>query len=89
MGAHLSAEEAARYRPHLLEILRLVDQSMEERAVPCGKLGGLPTSIQLVGRHFEDGLLLRAAYAFQQSVDWDAYTGVMPTASAVEAVTAG
>ncbi len=47
-------------------------------AVPCGKIGGLPTSIQLVGRHFEDGLLLRAAYAFQQAVDWDAYTKVEP-----------
>ncbi|HET7738066.1 MAG TPA: amidase family protein [Tepidiformaceae bacterium] len=45
-------------------------------AVPCGKVGGLPTSIQLVGRKFEDGLLLRAAYAFQQSVDWDEYTRV-------------
>ena len=47
-------------------------------AVPCGKVGGLPTSLQLVGRIFEDGLLLRAAYAFQQTVDWDAYTGVEP-----------
>ena len=47
-------------------------------AVPSGKVGGLPTSIQLVGRNFEDGLLLRAAYAFQQAVDWEAYTGVEP-----------
>ncbi len=45
-------------------------------AVPCGKIGGLPTSLQLVGRHFEDGLLLRVAYAFQHAVDWDAYTAV-------------
>ena len=45
-------------------------------AVPCGKIGGLPTSIQLVGRFFEDGLLLRAAYAYQQAVDWDAYTTI-------------
>jgi len=45
-------------------------------AVPCGKIGGLPTSLQLVGRNFEDGLLLRAAYAFQQAVDWEAYTAV-------------
>jgi amidase len=45
-------------------------------AIPCGKIGGLPTSLQLVGRHFEDGLLLKAAYAFQQSVDWDTYTAV-------------
>lgn len=52
-------------------------------AVPCGKVGGLPTSIQLVGRQFEDGLLLRAAYAFQQAVDWDAYTGVATSATPV------
>jgi len=45
-------------------------------AVPCGKIGGLPTSLQLIGRRFEDGLLLRTAYAFQQAVDWDSYTSV-------------
>ncbi|MCB9491345.1 MAG: amidase [Dehalococcoidia bacterium] len=49
-------------------------------AIPCGKIDGLPTSLQLVGRHFEDGTLLRAAYAFQQAVDWDAFTGVVPAA---------
>ena len=36
--------------------------------VPCGKAGGLPIGFQLVGRRLEDGLLLRAAYAYQQSV---------------------
>jgi amidase len=40
-------------------------------ALPVGKSSGLPVSIQLVGRFFEDPLLLRAAYAFEQSVDWD------------------
>jgi amidase len=39
-------------------------------AVPVGKAGGLPASMQLVGRRFEDATLLRAAYAFQHSVDW-------------------
>ena len=55
-------------------------------AIPCGKVDGLPTSLQLVGRHFEDALLLQAAYAFQQSVDWDAYTSTTskgPVAAAV------
>ena len=41
-------------------------------AVPCGKAGGLPFSMQLVGRSFDDPLLLRVAYAFQQSIDWEA-----------------
>ena len=41
-------------------------------ALPCGKVsGGLPTSIQLVGRQLEDALLLQIAYAFEKSVDWE------------------
>ena len=58
-------------------------------AIPAGKVGGLPTSMQLVGRHFEDALLLRAAYTFQQSVDWDAYTGVRPVEAGVPVEAAG
>jgi amidase len=45
-------------------------------AVPCGKIGRIPTSLQLVGRKFDDARLLQVAYAFQQAVDWDAYTAV-------------
>ena len=45
-------------------------------ALPVGKASGLPVSMQLVGRFFEDPLLLQAAYAFQHSVDWDAVIGV-------------
>jgi amidase len=41
-------------------------------AVPVGKSSaGLPASMQLVGRFWEDPLLLRVAYAYQHSVDWD------------------
>jgi amidase len=36
-------------------------------AVPCGTVDGLPISLQLVGRHHDDPLLLRAGYAYQQS----------------------
>jgi len=36
---------------------------------------GLPASMQLVGRFFDDPLLLRAAYAYQQSTDWDKIIG--------------
>jgi amidase len=36
-------------------------------AVPCGVADGLPYSLQLVGRHFEDPLVLRAALAVQTS----------------------
>lgn len=46
-------------------------------AVPCGKSSaGLPISLQLVGKFFDDPLLLRAAYAYEQSVDWDSIVGL-------------
>ena len=46
-------------------------------ALPVGKSSaGLPVSMQLVGRYFDDPLLMRAAYAYQQSTDWDKIIGV-------------
>ena len=45
-------------------------------AVPCGKVSGMPISLQLIGRYLEDGLLLRVAHAYQQAVDWPAITSV-------------
>jgi amidase len=48
-------------------------------AVPVGKSSaGLPVSMQLVGRFFDDPLLLQAAYAFEHSTDWDKLTSVQP-----------
>jgi amidase len=42
-------------------------------ALPVGKSSaGLPVSMQLVGRFFDDPLLMRVAYAYQHSTDWDA-----------------
>lgn len=39
--------------------------------LPCGISGeGLPIGFQLVGRHFEEGLTLRAGHAFQLASDW-------------------
>jgi amidase len=41
-------------------------------AVPVGKSSaGLPVSMQLVGRFFDDPLLLRVAYTYQHSTDWE------------------
>ena len=40
-------------------------------SVPCGKSDGLPVGLMLVGRHFEDATVLRAAHAFEQHVDWE------------------
>src|SRR5215813_11509746 len=39
-------------------------------AIPCGMNDGLPVSMMLVGKHFEEPTIYRAAYAFEQSGDW-------------------
>ena len=41
-------------------------------SVPCGKTAeGLPVGLMLVGRHFDDATVLRAAQAFEQAADWE------------------
>ncbi len=41
-------------------------------SVPCGKTAdGLPVGLMLVGRRFDDATVLRAAHAFEQSVNWE------------------
>ena len=46
-------------------------------AMPVGKSSaGLPASMQLVGRFFDDPLLLRVAYAYEHSTDWEALIGI-------------
>lgn len=37
---------------------------------PCGMSDGLPVGAMLVGRHWEEPLIYRAARAFEQSEDW-------------------
>jgi aspartyl-tRNA(Asn)/glutamyl-tRNA(Gln) amidotransferase subunit A len=39
-------------------------------SVPIGFVDGMPTGMQLVGPAFSDGLLLRAATAYQSVTDW-------------------
>jgi len=39
-------------------------------AIPCGMSDGLPVSLMLVGRHFDESTIYRAAHAFEQSDDW-------------------
>jgi aspartyl-tRNA(Asn)/glutamyl-tRNA(Gln) amidotransferase subunit A len=39
-------------------------------SVPCGfSAKGLPIGLQLMGRHFNEEMLLRAAHAFEQATD--------------------
>jgi amidase len=41
-------------------------------AVPCGMSDGLPVSMMIVGKHFDEPTLYRAAFAFEQAGDWKA-----------------
>jgi len=39
--------------------------------LPCGFTDdGLPLSVQLVGRHGEEGTIMQAAYAYEQATEW-------------------
>jgi amidase len=38
--------------------------------VPCGKVGGLPVGLMLVGRHFDEATVIRAARGFEKLGDW-------------------
>ncbi len=38
--------------------------------VPCGKVRGLPVGAMLVGRHFEETTVIKAAQAIEKAGDW-------------------
>ncbi len=38
--------------------------------LPCGMIDGLPVGLMLVGKHFDEPTIYRAAYAFEQAEDW-------------------
>jgi aspartyl-tRNA(Asn)/glutamyl-tRNA(Gln) amidotransferase subunit A len=38
--------------------------------LPCGFADGLPVGLQIVGRAFEEGTVLRAAGAYEEATDW-------------------
>ena len=39
-------------------------------SVPCGKADGIPVGMMLIGRHWNEAAIYRAAYAFEQVYDW-------------------
>jgi amidase len=41
-------------------------------SLPCGLADGLPIGLMLVGKHFDEPTIYRAAYAFEQAGDWKA-----------------
>ena len=40
-------------------------------SIPCGKSDGLPVGLMLVGKHFDESTLYRAAAAVEDNVDWE------------------
>lgn len=39
-------------------------------SVPIGMVDGLPVGMQLIGKHFDEGLLLNAAHLYQRETSW-------------------
>jgi amidase len=39
-------------------------------SIPCGLADGLPVGLMLIGRHYDEATLYRAAHAFEQANDW-------------------
>ncbi len=39
-------------------------------AVPCGFSGGLPVSLQILGKAFDEATILRIGHAYEQSTQW-------------------
>jgi amidase len=39
-------------------------------SVPCGMVEGLPVGMMLIGKHWDEATIYRAAFAFEQSADW-------------------
>ncbi len=39
-------------------------------SIPCGLSAGLPVGLQLIGKHWAESTIYRAAHAFEQSGDW-------------------
>jgi amidase len=41
-------------------------------AIPCGMADGLPVSLMLISRHFDEPTIYRAAFACERMADWKA-----------------
>lgn len=38
-------------------------------SVPCGLADGMPVGLQIIGKHFDENTIIRAAYSFEQNTD--------------------
>jgi amidase len=43
-------------------------------SLPCGMVDGLPVGLMLVGSHYDESTIYRAAAAFENGVDWKTIT---------------
>ena len=41
-------------------------------SLPCGRVDGLPVGLMLIGKHWDEATIYRAAHAYEQSEDWTA-----------------
>ncbi|OPY57321.1 MAG: Glutamyl-tRNA(Gln) amidotransferase subunit A [Pelotomaculum sp. PtaU1.Bin035] len=39
-------------------------------SLPCGFVDGMPVGLQLMGKHFDEGTLIRVAYTFEQNTNY-------------------
>jgi amidase len=39
-------------------------------SLPCGLADGLPVGLMLVGKHYDEKTIYRAAHAYEQGLDW-------------------
>ena len=39
-------------------------------SIPCGLSNDLPVGLMIVGKHFDETSIYKAAFAFEQSHDW-------------------
>ena len=44
-------------------------------SVPCGHVDGMPVGMMLVGNYYDEPMIYRVAYAFEQAVDWHRISG--------------
>jgi amidase len=43
-------------------------------SIPCGLVDGLPVGLMLIGKHYDEATIYRAAAAFEKGVDWRSIT---------------
>ena len=68
----LSQRELAKRAGVSNAIISLIEQNRSSPSVGSLKkvLDGLPVSLMLVGKHFDEPTIYKAAFAFEQGGDW-------------------